>query len=155
MGHNPNQVCPCASRWLQVECVQYDFWNCYFPEGLFVAHKEADKYKEEIKRFSPKAYEEFCKVEDELRPLFEAAVGLPTPALRWDPWVVPAVASQADPLALLKSGLVCVPLYTVTFSLLCLAFTTSKEPARGDLLGRNCASAAILHPFAVSEPVCR
>jgi len=90
----------------EVECVQYDFWNCYFPEGLFVAHKEADKYKEEIKRFSPKAYEEFCKVEDELRPLFEAAVGLPTPALRWDPWVVPAVASQADPLALLKSGLV-------------------------------------------------
>jgi len=89
-----------------VPCVQYDSWNCHFPEGLFVAYKDAARYKAEIRRFSEKGYEEFCEVERRLQPLFEATLGLPIPALRWDPWVIPSLVRSASPVALLKSGLV-------------------------------------------------
>ncbi len=81
----------------------YVFFLCYIMHCLrskFSVHKfkvwllvscrqQAVGAKEEIRRFSPKGYEEFCEVERRLRPLFEAAAGLPTAALRWDPWPGP------------------------------------------------------------------
>eukprot|EP00976_Prorocentrum_cordatum_P071983 1180531-Prorocentrum_minimum.AAC.9 len=94
-----------------LECVTYDTWICYLPEGTFVCKCDAEEYSRELGRLGgPGAEDDWKKLEKFMEPLGEAAAGLPAAALRFDPWVpltlfkfLPSVIASGPSAALLQN----------------------------------------------------
>mmetsp|Transcript_10336 Transcript_10336/g.21556 ORF Transcript_10336/g.21556 Transcript_10336/m.21556 type:complete len:583 (-) Transcript_10336:1049-2797(-) len=94
-----------------LECVTYDTWICYLPEGTFVCKTNAEKYSKELGRLGgPGAEDDWKKLEKFMEPLGRAAAGLPAAALRFDPLVpltilkfLPSVIASGPQAAMLQN----------------------------------------------------
>lgn len=77
----------------KVECVTYDTWIGYLPEGRFVFKANAEEYRKEIFRAAGQvALDEWKELEKRIAPLASAAAALPASALRNDPGIVLTLA---------------------------------------------------------------
>jgi len=127
-------------------CATYDTWGCCLPEGDFDTQVGADQFCDVLERLrGPVAAAEWRALQRLMAPLAEAAVALPTAAVRFDAGVVRSVAPvlgtalrQAGrlprlvgPFADLLPGTVSDPFIRNWLDLLC--FLLSGLPADGTI----------------------
>ncbi|MBE9077539.1 NAD(P)/FAD-dependent oxidoreductase [Romeria aff. gracilis LEGE 07310] len=68
-----------------VEWANYDTWGCRLPEGDFDTSVGADQFCQVLAKLrGPAAVAEWRQLQEVMRPLAEAAVALPTAAVRFD-----------------------------------------------------------------------
>lgn len=80
----------------EVPCIEYDTWQCFLPEGVFMAQVGADQFLDVIDGASKdpnKAKKEWRALQERMAPLAKASVAMPPAALRSDLGVV-ATASR-------------------------------------------------------------
>lgn len=80
----------------EVPCMEYDTWQCFLPEGVFMAQVGADQFLDVIdgaSKHPAKAKKEWRALQERMAPLAKASVAMPPAALRSDLGVV-ATASR-------------------------------------------------------------
>ncbi|BBN17915.1 hypothetical protein MPTK1_7g17990 [Marchantia polymorpha subsp. ruderalis] len=88
-----------------VECVKYDGWMVYVPEGTFYSRIGPSEFLKDLEKFGgPGAVEEWRALQEVVQPLSGAAMALPPAALRGDLGVVLTAFARYAP-GLLKSFL--------------------------------------------------
>jgi carotene isomerase len=75
-----------------LEAVRYDpLGHYHFPEGTFAVYSNAELYRKEIAKITPKGARELEAFERRLLPLYDAMKGIPTLALRADWQLLPVL----------------------------------------------------------------
>ncbi|MGG6294381.1 phytoene desaturase family protein [Leptolyngbya sp. AN02str] len=127
-----------------VEWVQYDTWGCCLPEGNFFTKVGAAQFCEVLAQFrGPAAVEEWRNLQRVMEPLKDAAIALPTAAIRLD-WAValtvspfgrsllhyaPTIAKLTGPFSRIVDEVIQDPFICNWLDLLC--FLLSGLPASG------------------------
>ena len=69
----------------EVECKNYDGWNCYLPEGLFRCSVRPGEYERELERLGgTRARTQFARLQEAMGPLARASEALGFSAFRSD-----------------------------------------------------------------------
>ncbi|MBF2066282.1 MAG: NAD(P)/FAD-dependent oxidoreductase [Calothrix sp. C42_A2020_038] len=79
----------------KLPCVTYDTWGCCLPEGDFDTSVGAEQFCEVLEKLRPQAKAEWQKLQQVMEPYADAAVALPTAALRLDLGAVRTVGKFA------------------------------------------------------------
>ncbi|NET00864.1 MAG: FAD-dependent oxidoreductase [Sphaerospermopsis sp. SIO1G1] len=78
--------------------IPYDpLGHYHFPEGTFPVYSNAERYRQELERFTPHGAKEFQKFEERLLGLYDAMKGIPTLALRSDWQIIPILLQRYLP----------------------------------------------------------
>lgn len=83
-----------------IEWLHYDAWGCYLPEGNFSAQIGAEPFCEILANLrGNEAVQEWQNLQAVMKPLGEAAIAIPTAALRFDPGIAITLAQYAASFA--------------------------------------------------------
>ncbi|WP_353933093.1 NAD(P)/FAD-dependent oxidoreductase [Okeanomitos corallinicola TIOX110] len=75
--------------------IPYDpLGHYHFPEGTFAVYSNAERYRQELNKFTPEGAKEFQRFEQRLLGLYDAMKGIPTLALRSDWQVIPLLLQR-------------------------------------------------------------
>jgi phytoene dehydrogenase-like protein len=129
-----------------LECLQYDSWGCFVPEGEFVTEVGADQFCAVLAKLrGPEAVAQWRRLQQVMEPLGRAAIAMPPSALRFDlgavrtvgPWLpqvvrqLPQVLQLTGPFSRIVDQVVSDPFLRNWLDL--LSFLLSGLPARGTI----------------------
>jgi phytoene dehydrogenase-like protein len=129
-----------------LECLQYDSWGCFVPEGEFVTQVGADQFCGVLEKLrGAEAVAQWRRLQQVMEPLGTAATALPPSALRFDLGVVrtmgrflpqllpqlPQVLQLTGPFSQIADAVVVDPFIRNWLDL--LSFLLSGLPASGTI----------------------